>query len=128
MSMEIPAHHHQTVLGKNHSNLKAIMQQTNCQIMVPDASDPHIPILKKSNVNISGKINNVYRARQLLMGSLPLILIFDLPEDSITVKTKPNEISDIQFACNISINFRQKVKQNTKVCIIKGIERQAGKK
>lgn len=88
MSMEISPHHHPTVLGTKHANLKAIMQYTNCQIMFPDAQDPNIPSLKKSSVTITGNINNIYKARQLLMGSLPLVVIFDLPDDLSDVRIK----------------------------------------
>lgn len=125
--MEISPHHHQIVLGKNHSNLKAIMKHTSCQIMFPDAQDPNIPNLKKSNVNITGNIHNVYKARQLLMGCLPLIIIFDLPEDSITLKIRQEQIAEIQTSCDLMITIRQKAKQNTKACVIKGIEKHAGK-
>ncbi|XP_018561883.1 protein bicaudal C [Anoplophora glabripennis] len=125
MSMEISPHHHQIVLGKNHSNLKAVMQYTSCQIMFPDAQDPNIPNLKKSNVTITGNIHSVYKARQLLMGSLPLIIIFDLPEDSMALRTRPEQIAEIQSSCDLVINIRQKTKQNTKACVIKGIERHA---
>lgn len=67
MSMEISPQHHPIVLGKGSSNLKAIMQRTNTQIMFPDASDPNIPMIKKSNITITGQIDNVYIARQQLM-------------------------------------------------------------
>ncbi|XP_028130634.1 protein bicaudal C [Diabrotica virgifera virgifera] len=126
MSMEISPHHHQVVLGKNHSNLKTIMQYTNCQIMFPDAQDPNIPNLKKSNVNISGNINDVYKARQLLMGSLPLIIIFDLPEESTILRTRQDQIADIQTNYDVTITIRQKAKQNTRACVIKGVEKNAG--
>lgn len=58
------------VLGKNHENLKAIIQKTRTRIIFPDAEDPNIPSLKKSHITISGNnIHNVYAARQLLMVS-----------------------------------------------------------
>lgn len=69
MSMEISPQHHSIVLGKQSSNLKMIMQRTATQIMFPDAGDPNIPSLKKSNVTITGDINNVYLARQQLVVS-----------------------------------------------------------
>lgn len=72
MSMEISPHHHSIVLGKSSSNLKMIMQRTSTQIMFPDASDPNIPSLKKSNVTIIGGIHNVYLARQQLVVSMNL--------------------------------------------------------
>lgn len=124
--MEISPHHHPVVLGKNHSNLKAIMQYTGCQIMFPDAQDPYIPSLKKSNVNISGNINSVYKARQLLMGSLPILIIFDLPEESTNLHIRPEQVAEIQSSLEVTINIRQKAKLNTKACVIKGIERSVG--
>lgn len=127
MTMEISPHHHPVVLGKNHANLKAIMQYTGCQIMFPDAQDPYIPSLKKSNVNITGNIHSVYKARQLLIGSLPILIIFDLPEDNTNLKIRPEQIAEIQSSLDVTINIRQKAKLNTKACVIKGIERSVGK-
>lgn len=123
MSMEISPHHHPVVTGKNHSNLKLIMSHTNCQIMFPDAQDPNIPSLKKSNVNITGNIHDVYRARQMLMGCLPILIIFDLPEDTSSLKIQPLELSALQTDFDLVINIRQKAKMNTRACVIKGIER-----
>lgn len=126
MTMEISPHHHPVVLGKNHTNLKAIMQCTACQIMFPDAQDPYIPNLKKSNVNISGNIHSVYKARQLLMGSLPILIIFDLPEENTNLRIRSEQIAEIQASLDVGINIRQKAKLNTKSCVIKGIERNVG--
>ncbi|CAH1121125.1 unnamed protein product [Ceutorhynchus assimilis] len=123
MSMEISAHHHQFVLGKNHSYLKEIIMYTGCQIMFPDAQDPNIPSLKKSNVTITGDIHNVYKARQLLMGSLPLMVVFDLPEETSGLKVRPEEIAEIQTSCDVNINFRQRANKPTKACVIKGVEK-----
>lgn len=67
MTVEISPHHHTIVLGENSINLKMIMQGTGCQIMFPDAEDPNIPTIKKSNINITGRIDNVYQARQMLL-------------------------------------------------------------
>ncbi|XP_043676890.1 protein bicaudal C isoform X2 [Vespula pensylvanica] len=124
MSMEISPHHHSIVLGKSSSNLKMIMQRTSTQIMFPDASDPNIPSLKKSNVTIIGGIHNVYLARQQLVGSLPLVLMFDVPKDymsSIDTET----ISQLMQSLDVFINVRHKPKQSTFSVIIKGIERNA---
>jgi protein bicaudal C len=65
---------------QNSVNLKVIMQRTNTTIIFPDAGDPNIPPIKKGSVTISGAIHNVYLARQLLLGSLPIVMMFDLPE------------------------------------------------
>lgn len=127
MTMEISPHHHPVVLGKNHSNLKAIMQYTGCQIMFPDAQDPYIPNLKKSNVSISGNIHSVYKARQLLIGSLPILIIFDLPEENSNLRIRSEQVAEIQSAMDVTISIRQKAKMNTKACVIKGIEKNVGK-
>ncbi|XP_043795271.1 protein bicaudal C homolog 1-B isoform X2 [Apis laboriosa] len=124
ISMEISPQHHSIVLGKQSSNLKMIMQRTGTQIMFPDAGDPNIPSLKKSNVTITGGIHNVYLARQQLVGSLPLVLMFDLPEDSMSSVDTDN-ISQLMQSLDVFINVRHKPKQNTLSVIIKGIERNA---
>ncbi|XP_033227977.1 protein bicaudal C isoform X2 [Belonocnema kinseyi] len=124
MSMEISPQHHSIVLGKQSSNLKMIMQRTATQIMFPDAGDPNIPSLKKSNVTITGSIHNVYLARQQLVGSLPLVLMFDLPEDSVSSVDTEN-ISHLMQSLDVFINVRHKPKQSTLSVIIKGIERNA---
>jgi len=43
------------------------MQRTKTTILFPDASDPNIPPIRKGSVTISGNINNVYMARQMLV-------------------------------------------------------------
>ncbi|CAL1677046.1 unnamed protein product [Lasius platythorax] len=126
MSMEISPQHHSIVLGKQSSNLKMIMQRTATQIMFPDAGDPNIPSLKKSNVTITGAIHNVYLARQQLVGSLPLVLMFDLPEDSMSATVDTEKISQLMQSLDVFINVRHKPKQSTLSVIIKGIERNAG--
>ncbi|KAK0172715.1 hypothetical protein PV328_005995 [Microctonus aethiopoides] len=125
MTMEISPQHHSIVLGKNNSNLKSIMQHTSTQIMFPDAGDPNIPSLKKSSVVITGEINGVYYARQHLIGSLPLVLMFDLPENSmLTIDSE--SITQLMQTLDVFINIRHKPKQNNLSVIIKGVERNAG--
>ncbi|XP_043275818.1 protein bicaudal C isoform X2 [Venturia canescens] len=124
MSMEISPQHHSIVLGKQNSNLKMIMQRTATQIMFPDAGDPYIPSLKKSNVIITGAIRNVYLARQQLVGSLPLVLMFDLPENT-TPSVATDSVSQLMQTLDVFINVRPKPNQPTLSVIIKGIERNA---
>ena len=78
MTMEVSPQHHATVLGKGNINLKIIMNRTNTTIIFPDAGDPNIPPIKKGSVSISSNsIHNVYLARQLLLGSLPIVVMFE---------------------------------------------------
>ncbi|PNF27721.1 hypothetical protein B7P43_G12775 [Cryptotermes secundus] len=122
MTLEISPQHHSIVLGKNSNNLKQIMQQTSTKIMFPDAGDPNISSLKKSNICITGTIHNVYLARQHLMGSLPIVLMFDLPEDMVV---DTDQVSRLMQYLDVFISIRRKPKQNVVSVIIKGIERNA---
>lgn len=125
MSMEISPQHHPTVVGKNNSNLKMIMHRTATQIMFPDACDPNIPSIKKSNVLITGVIHNVYLARQQLLGSLPLVLMFDVPDESVSIQNE--QVNQLMQTHDVLITIRHKPKQNSMSIIVKGIERNANK-
>ncbi|XP_008547286.1 protein bicaudal C isoform X1 [Microplitis demolitor] len=126
MSMEISPQHHSVVLGKQNGNLKLIMQRTSTQIMFPDAGDPNIPSLKKSNVIITGSIDNVYLARQQLIGSLPLVVMFDFPEDA-TPTFDTETISQLMQTLDVFISVRHKPKQSALSVIIKGVEKNASR-
>lgn len=67
MMLEISPQHHSVMEGPHAINLKTIMTQTGAQIVFPEANDPIIPILKKSSVTVSGNIDSVYLARQMLV-------------------------------------------------------------
>ena len=120
MLMEISPQHHTTVLGKANINLKIIMQRTNTVIIFPDAGDPNIPPIKKGSVTISGAIHNVYLARQLLLGSLPIVMMFDLPE---SLEVEESFIARLQEDHDVVISIKPKARQTNKSCIIKTQER-----
>lgn len=121
MTMEISPQHHATVLGKGNINLKIIMQRTNTTIIFPDAGDPNIPPIKKGSVTISSNsIHNVYLARQLLLGSLPIVMMFDIPE---SLPVDDGVISKLQEDNDVVISIKPKARQSSKSCIIKTQER-----
>merc|ERR1712142_1434572 len=97
-----------------------IMQRTNTTIIFPDAGDPNIPPIKKGSVTISGAIHNVYLARQLLLGSLPIVMMFDLPE---SLQVDETVISKLQDDQDVIISIKPKARQTNKSCIIKTQER-----
>ncbi|KAM3959681.1 protein bicaudal C [Aphomia sociella] len=124
MSLEISPIHHSVVVGRGAEQLKVIMKGTGTQIMFPDADDPNIPVIKKSCVTITGQIKDVYAARQQLVGSLPLVVIFDVPEESCRIENEA--ASKLMQKHNVYINIRRKPKQGIASIVIKGIERCAG--
>ena len=120
-TLEISPQHHDTVLGKGNINLKIIMKRTNTTIIFPDAGDPNIPPIKKGSVTISSKsIHNVYLARQLLLGSLPIVMMFDIPE---SIAVDETVISKLQENNDVFISIKPKARQSSKSCIIKTQER-----
>ncbi|XP_028167373.1 protein bicaudal C homolog 1 [Ostrinia furnacalis] len=124
MSLEISPMHHCVVVGRAAEQLKVIMKGTGTQIMFPDADDPNIPAIKKSCVTITGQIKDVYAARQQLVGSLPLVVIFDIPDESCRVDGE--HVARLMQQHNVYINVRRKPKQGIASVVIKGIERCAG--
>jgi len=123
MTMEISPGHHAVVVGKGSINLRVIMQRTNTIIIFPDAGDPNIPPIRKGSVTISGAIHNVYLARQLLLGSLPIVMMFDIP-DSIDIDD--TMIQKLQAENEVTITIKPKARQSNKSCIIKTQERNVG--
>ena len=108
------------MLGKGNINLKIVMQRTNTVIIFPDAGDPNIPPIKKGSVTISGAIHNVYLARQLLLGSLPIVMMFDLPE---SLEVEEAAIARLQEEQDVTVSIKPKARQTNKSCIIKAQER-----
>lgn len=58
-----------------------------------------------------------------LQGSLPLTLMFDIPETIENMKNFEQAKMEIEVKHEVTINMRQKPKQNVMFCIIKGHER-----
>merc|ERR1719193_487479 len=120
MTMEISPGHHIVVVGKGSINLRVIMQRTNSIIIFPDAGDPNIPPIRKGSVTISGAIHNVYIARQLLLGSLPIVMMFDLPDN---IDVQESVIQKLQDENEVTITIKPKARQTNKSVIIKSQER-----
>lgn len=122
MNLEISPVHHTVVVGKNNFNLRVIMQRTNTTILFPDAADPNIPPIRKGSVSITGAIHNVYSARQQLIGSLPLVMMFDVPEDLEVIDSEVHKIGE---ELNVAISIKPKHRQGCKSVLIKAQERNA---
>ncbi|CAG0882875.1 unnamed protein product [Darwinula stevensoni] len=124
MTLEISPQHHALVLGPNLANVRMIMQRTNTQIIWPDLQDPNLPSLKRSTFTISGAITNVYMARELLIGSIPLILMCDMPANvSLNVIT----VQEVMAKLDVMVYERPKTRlPGHRTLVIKALERNAG--
>nr|XP_036216038.1 protein bicaudal C isoform X2 [Bactrocera oleae]XP_036216039.1 protein bicaudal C isoform X2 [Bactrocera oleae]XP_036216040.1 protein bicaudal C isoform X2 [Bactrocera oleae]XP_036216041.1 protein bicaudal C isoform X2 [Bactrocera oleae] len=119
MQLEISPQHHEIVKGKNNSNLLGIMERTKTKIIFPDLSDLNVKPLKKSQVTITGTIAGVYKARQQLLGNLPIALIFDFPDS----QNNASEIIGLSTKYGVYISLRQKQRQSTLAIVVKGVEK-----
>ncbi|KAK7603956.1 hypothetical protein V9T40_004229 [Parthenolecanium corni] len=124
MMLEISPQYHSIVLGEHQQNVKKIMEHTGVQILFPDPHDPYTPSLKKSSVTISGSIHKVYAARQMLLGSLPLVLMFEVTPESVSLKAI--NLDELMQSLDVYISIRPKPKQNVFSVVIKGLEKNAG--
>ncbi|KAL7857582.1 hypothetical protein SRHO_G00164810 [Serrasalmus rhombeus] len=116
--LDIAPQHHLSMMGRNGSNIKHIMQRTGAQVHFPDPNCPQ----KKSTVYIQGSIDSVCLARQYLMGCLPLVLMFDIKED---VAVDPQCITSLMEQLDVFISVKPKPKQPSKSVIVKSVERNA---
>ena len=73
-------------------------------------------------MSISGAIHNVYLARQQLLGSLPLVMMFDLPDN---VDIQDSVVQALQEKNEVTISVKPKARQSNKSVIIKAQERNA---
>jgi len=122
MTVEISPQHHAFVLGPNNENFKRIMHRTATTIQFPDSSDSGLAPLRRSSVTISGAIENVFLARQNILGSLPLVLMFDLMPDAVVDQT---EVTQLNQTLGTTIITKNKRMDGRRPVIIKGAEKNA---
>nr|XP_054773737.1 protein bicaudal C homolog 1-like isoform X1 [Lytechinus pictus] len=116
--IEISPQHHQFMMGRGGLNIKQITQCTGASIHFPDPNSSQ----KKSSVFVSGSIDSVIVARHLLMGCLPLVLMFDMREE---VDVHTTKLAQLMEQLDIFISIKPKPKQPNKSVIVKSIERNA---
>jgi len=124
MNVEISPIHHAVVLGKGNMTLRSIMQRTKTTILFPDATDPNIPPIRKGSVSVSGSIHNVYFARQQLLGSLPIVMMFDMPDELELVDEAG--VRKLQEELDVCISIKPKQRKANKSVLIKAQERNVG--
>uniref|UniRef100_A0A6Q2XXN2 SAM domain-containing protein n=1 Tax=Esox lucius TaxID=8010 RepID=A0A6Q2XXN2_ESOLU len=117
--LDIAPQHHLFMMGRNGSNIKQIMQTTGAQVHFPEPNNP----LRKTTVYIQGTVDSVCLARHYLMGCLPLVLMFDIPE---TVEVEPDDITTLMDQLDVFISIKPKPRQPSKSVIVKSVERNAG--
>ncbi|XP_065891434.1 protein bicaudal C homolog 1-like [Dysidea avara] len=116
LNLDIGPQLHQTLIGKGGGNVRKIMDATETSIQFPDPRSP-----RKSQIVVYGTLDGVFAARQQLLGCLPLVLMFDLPDES-GKSISSAVISQLMQQLDVYISVRQKVKQSCVSVIVKSIE------
>lgn len=120
--LDIAPQHHHFLLGRNGANIKLISQRTGAHIHFPEIS-PHNSNANRSAVYIQGSIDAVCAARQQIMGCLPLVLLFDIKEET---EVASQVITTLMEQLDVFISIKPKPKQPSKSVIVKSVERNAG--
>ena len=127
---EVAAQHHAFVMGRGNCNLRNIVQLTGAIVSFPEATVPYFNVLtpaassvpnKRSNVKIRGcNFDCAYNGWLELMGYLPLLLIFDLPDGK---ECDAGQVTQLMEDLKVSILIKPKQKQNNKSVMVRGPER-----
>jgi len=132
IDIEVATQHHAFVMGRANGNVRAIQQVTGALIQFPDHTSNSIMAqpaasslpLKSSTISVtSANFDSVFLAWVELLGYLPLVLLFDLPEAQecdhalITQLMATNK--------NLSIVIKPKMKKNVKAIMVRVAERDA---
>lgn len=127
---EVAAQHHSFVMGRGNCNVRSIMQKTGCVISFPETCPPIMGLSapsasslpnKKSTITVkAANFDAAYLSWQELLGLLPLVLIFDLPEGQ---ECDSNLITQLMDSLKVSILVKPKQKQNNKSVMVRAAEK-----
>ncbi|XP_062519655.1 protein bicaudal C homolog 1-like [Corticium candelabrum] len=120
IQMDIAPQHHLFMIGRNGLNIKHIMSRTGANIQFPDVESAQ---RNKSTVFITGNIDSVCLAREQLIGCLPLVLMFDLKDETGAVMNDIAGLSQLMETLDVFISIKPKPKQLSKSVIVKTVER-----
>ncbi|XP_014669291.1 PREDICTED: protein bicaudal C homolog 1-B-like [Priapulus caudatus] len=118
VQLEISPQHHLFVIGRGGINIKQIMQQTGASIHFPDPSN--MTQQRKSTVFITGNIESVCVAREMIIRYLPLVLMLDMKHER---DIDPTWLARLMEKLDVFISVKPKPKTSSKSVIIKGAEK-----
>lgn len=117
--MDISPQYHFIVKGKENRNLKKIMELTKTKVIFPDLNDTNFSPLRRCQISITGMIDGVCSARDLIIGNLPVALMFEYPEKNIDL----DEITEMNKVLDVFITVRSKSHHGSLCIVVKGIEK-----
>ncbi|XP_019859608.1 PREDICTED: protein bicaudal C homolog 1-like [Amphimedon queenslandica] len=106
---DIAVQHQRTVMGIDGGNLQDIMHETCTSIHFPD---PHSRY-RSSQISIIGGLENVFDARQRIMGCLPVAILFDVIDESEQLTS--GYLGELMQSLDIYISMKPKGKNYIQV-------------
>lgn len=120
--LDIAPQHHVFMIGRNSNNVRRVMESTGTTVIFPDSS--LLAARRRSQVTITGTVDAVLQARQILLGCLPLVLMFDIKEDERSnALSESKEICQLMESLDVYISIKPMPPKYR--VIIKSIERNA---
>ena len=121
-TMDIAPQHHLFLIGRNGAIVRRVMDRTGATVQFPDTNS--IAKQRGSQITIAGSVDAVCKARELLLGCLPLVLMFDVKDEDFSgLASDSTVISKLMESLDVFISI--KPMQPKYRVIIKSIERNA---
>ena len=124
LHMHVSSNYFSLVCGPNIGFVEAVKNETGTNIICTSPGDLRVPAFKRGTLHIMGPMENVFQARQMLQGALPMVLKFDVGNEYII---KESLLHQLQVGYSIDINFKLKTRDENQIVLMKTEERNASK-
>ncbi|CAI8029150.1 Protein bicaudal C homolog 1-B [Geodia barretti] len=120
LNQDLAAQHHRTIIGSGGGNIRKIMEDSGTTIQFPDPQSRY----QSNQVTITGSMDGVFRAREQLLGCLPVVLMFDVHDtdgSGLGTDRQTALVGELMQQWDVYISIKAK-KQPIHSVIIKSIE------
>lgn len=121
LKLDIATQHHRTIIGRDGGNIQKIMEDTATIIQFPDPQSRY----HSNHVIVTGAMDDIFKAREQLLGCLPVVLMFDVndSEDSgLGTDRQTALIGELTQNWDVYISIKAKQKHLVQSVIVKSIE------
>nr|CDS29280.1 protein bicaudal C 1 [Hymenolepis microstoma] len=109
MKLDVAHTEHSHLIGRSGHCVKAMMLDTSCHIHFPDSNRAPNVVEKSNQVSISGRPNDVERARKRIRQMLPLVYIFTIQNTSsqaLTLYRASYIVHHLEMKFSVEVTYR----------------------
>ncbi|VDN98308.1 unnamed protein product [Rodentolepis nana] len=109
MKLDVAHTEHSHLIGRSGHCVKAMMLDTSCHIHFPDSNRAPNVVEKSNQVSISGRPNDVERARKRIRQMLPLVYIFTIQNTSsqaLTLYRASYIVQHLEVKFSVEVTYR----------------------